>query len=168
MGSSHSGIYKEMLIRNNNLFLEIFLFFLLQFTHFFDHIVTRNEYSIEIGWIRECPLLVLVLDFAVEVCFAMIFWSVDCRFEFLLGIILLLNERNLKVIHHRLGRLLGMLVIICLLVQSVKSCLGFPSRFTLLLFLYLDLILIHKWERERQVFLRIGVEIGRIVGNMLT
>ena len=111
---SNSRIYKEVLISNNHLFLEIIFFLLFELCHFFHHIITRNEHSIKEGRIREC--LILPFNFAVEVILAMVRRSIDCSLLHCFCLLLLLDERDFQIIHNRLGRLFWMCIEICLLV----------------------------------------------------
>jgi len=61
-----------------------------------------------------------------------------------------------------------MLVQIRLFVLVIEPSFGFPSGFRLQFLLVRDLVLINQREGQRQVLLRVGVEVGLIVDNLVT
>ena len=111
--------------------------------------------------------MLVVFDLAVEIDFSMVFGPIDSTFCFFFRCLFLLNVWILQVIHHRLRWLLWMLIVIRLFVQNIETGLGLPFSLACLFLFHLNFILVHKWEGKRQMFFRISVEVGRIVGNML-
>ena len=61
-----------------------------------------------------------------------------------------------------------MLIVIRLFIQNIETGLGLPFSLTCLFLFYLDFILVHKREGKRQMFFRVRIEIGRIVGDVLS
>ena len=113
-----------MLARNNNLLVKGILLFLFEFGHFLDHVLTRDEHSLEIRWIREG---LGVLDLAVEVGLSNVSGAELSTLHLALGLIFLLHVRNHEVIHGGLVGLLGMLIPVCLLAMDVEAGGGLPS-----------------------------------------
>ena len=60
-----------------------------------------------------------------------------------------------------------MFVQIRLFVLVIEASFGFPSGFALKFFLIRDLVLINEREGQRQVFLRVGIEVGLIVDDLI-
>ena len=58
-------------------------------------------------------------------------------------------------------------VQIRLFIFVIEPSFGFPTSFRLQFLLIRDLILINQREGQRQVLLRVGVEVGLIVDNLV-
>ena len=61
-----------------------------------------------------------------------------------------------------------MLVEIRLFIFVIEPCFGFPTSFRLQFLLVSHLVLINEREGQRQVFLRVGIEVGLIVDDLIT
>jgi len=68
---------------------------LLQLSHLLDHVVARNEHSLEVAGIRE---RLLVFDFGVEVRLAVVSWVVDGTLLLLLDVCLLSHVWHQKLV----------------------------------------------------------------------
>ena len=78
-----------MLIGNNYLLLKVINFFLFKFSHLLDHIIARDEHSIEEAWVRES---LQILYFTLEVYLAVFMWAILLPLQLLFLIILLLDK----------------------------------------------------------------------------
>ena len=143
MGGCDARVHMEMFVIDNDLLLEVIYLLLLELSHFFDHIVTRDEHGLKIARIAE---RLHVLHLRVEVGLAVLRRVVHSAQFLLLGLGLLRHVGDHQFVQFRWVRSLWMLIPVGLLPVDIKTGLGLPARLIVSFLFLSDQVLID--ERE--------------------
>lgn len=83
MGLLNSSVDREVFVCNDHLFLKVIDLLLLHLSHFFHHVIARDEDSFEVGWVRK---ILNVLNFALKIDFPVILRPILSIFSLSFGL----------------------------------------------------------------------------------
>ena len=139
-----SSIYGKVLVIDGYFLVKVVYFFLFLLSQLFNHIIARNEHSLEVTCVRKCAFIVFY--FVYKVVFAIgLRVILHCLYLGLNGG-LLLDEWIFEVIYDSLVGLFWMSIVVCSLTMNIKSRWCLPTRFTFKLFFLSLYMFIDKWE----------------------
>jgi len=152
-------------VTDHDLVLPGLLDLLLFFCHLLNHVVSRDEHSVEEGGVSES--LMGRVDFTHEVYLAFSCRVVDPGFH-LVGLVVFLNSVTvLQIINASGVRLLRVLVEVGSLHEVVEAGLSLPTSLVLLLLSDCDLVFVDNRERKGEVLLGVGVEVAFVLADLL-